>query len=1763
MSRHRNVIRIGFYTICLFTSLNSLPSLDGMAIASSLEPQPKLSALEDSSQTSDSSFSLNNEYLITFSPQEHLSQWQQTLESYEEVGDHVGAIQAYLALGQISWSADHYEAGIAFYEQGMSVLQHLRTNQTRVVPNSEDAIQPQEADSGEPISIATAQAIEDQSAQLAALHHLTQTYLSLEDYQSAYFAYQSLLDSAYKFQTSDAEENTSVSENPAASEASSEQTQSSGLAVSQSVQAFESIYRESISESTILVQVERLRGTTQFIDKTEDFQSQGSVLSQESQQHIGEKKSVTPKNIDDLLGPLKQNLTSVGTPGTNCETLNGDAQRSCYQAALESAAQAWTAAESSSDRYQQANALLSIAEAYLGLGKSDEARARLKLVPEILTALNHSNRHIDRANLWMRLGDGYVTLEQYPDAVQFYLSALENFQAEGNHPENELKALSKLEDTYELIGDIARQVDVLNKLASQFFLLERYDDAVSAYETIPRLYQSQQDPLAQASTLLDLGDICFSLNRNPCAINAFRSASQLFISQGVLVDSITARLKLGNVLLRTQEHMEALELSRQILEDIKSLRRLPDEERPEDAELLELEQFARSNIGNAYLGLEQFDEAFESLRLTSEAASIVAAEGRLGRWPQTIRLVGGAATLLNFLLPGSTPIISTIASIFNGLDDAISFHRTFYGGAASLLSDVSSRVVRDQFNEAIEELERVLEIAKTRDDRVQEIDTRINLGKAYLTLEEYAKAGEFFGQVLNLLREEGNIDETVFDSEQRYLREADALVGLAKSQYLRATYEEAERSITGALDILRNQNLENPEMEADAVIILSKVHLNRGEYQDAKRETELALSLLEQLANVQQQQADTLLVLSSAELNLRNYQEALDKAGEALELFQSVNHPVGQANSWLLLGNAHLYLGQYGDALDFTRQALLLFRNTGNRSGEASALNVLGNILHAQRQYRQAIAYHQLSSAVQNTIRETEPREGRLLEWIRIGQIATNILGSIPLVGEVLIDVFEPVAASIDSIIGGNTLVLIRSILNISEGVSANLGVSNSFFSQGDYDEALRSYQGTLKIARGQDDRAGGADSLLGISNTYLVFDRHLDRAQENTVDALAIYQDIGDRAGEAYALITLSQVYLKLAENESDSVIREEYSQQAIDYNQQALVIFQQEGVQDNGGLALAFSTAGDIQASQGQNLAAIAFYKESVRLTEDIRRNNQTLPEELQRSYLGTVADTYRKLADLLLAEGRIIEAQQVLELLKIEELRGYELSQRSQSRDIEISPLDTEGALITDYGSLAQFRREVNNCKSRNCSDEELNRLLELLDSLQAEFNSTVQMLNDEVRRRRCNAGNFLNPTTLPNVESVQSNAEDLCQDGNIIFDPNHFSETAREIINAQPGTLLVYPFVLEDRLWLLWAGEGRVIGRKELPISRAELSRLVFEFRNLIRERAPIEQVQEKGAALYDLLIEPIEAELEEEGVEIKHLVFSLDQVTRYIPMAALFDRVRGTYLIENYTVATVLSAELTDYSTRLPVSPQDSPILAAGVVSTPNQDFQALPSVEDEITQIVAQNDFENSDGGIYPGIELLNDQVTYESLRNALERGNGFGFLHLATHGAFIPNRRGESYLLMGNGERLTTPGIQNLSNYVDRVHLVVLSACETGVGGADDDGIEIAGINSYFLRGGARAVLGTLWNVNDCSTSVFMQNFYRTLARNDISKARALQEAQLELMRSDPSVTDDCRARFFVVSPLLDEVPLNPSQPIGYAHPYYWAPFTLVGNGL
>jgi CHAT domain-containing protein len=229
-----------------------------------------------------------------------------------------------------------------------------------------------------------------------------------------------------------------------------------------------------------------------------------------------------------------------------------------------------------------------------------------------------------------------------------------------------------------------------------------------------------------------------------------------------------------------------------------------------------------------------------------------------------------------------------------------------------------------------------------------------------------------------------------------------------------------------------------------------------------------------------------------------------------------------------------------------------------------------------------------------------------------------------------------------------------------------------------------------------------------------------------------------------------------------------------------------------------------------------------------------------------------------------------------------------------------------------------------------------------------------------------------------------------------------------------------------------------------------------------------------------------------------------------------------------------------------------------------RDFDPLPYVPAELEGIVRRSATDRD--GVLPGVIYLDEAFSQKAFASVLKEK--YPVVHIASHFELKPGTKDDSLLVFGDGSTLTLSNIREGNFDFGDVELLALSACNTAVGSRGPNGSEVESFGTLAQDQGAKGVLATLWPVADHSTGVLMQQFYRLRAENPaITKAEALHLAQLSFIRGEtsggnPQVT----TRGMKAAPLNvdnEEVSLANDAPHSYTHPFYWAPFVLMGNWL
>lgn len=383
---------------------------------------------------------------------------------------------------------------------------------------------------------------------------------------------------------------------------------------------------------------------------------------------------------------------------------------------------------------------------------------------------------------------------------------------------------------------------------------------------------------------------------------------------------------------------------------------------------------------------------------------------------------------------------------------------------------------------------------------------------------------------------------------------------------------------------------------------------------------------------------------------------------------------------------------------------------------------------------------------------------------------------------------------------------------------------------------------------------------------------------------------------------------------------------------------------------------------------------------------------------------------------------------------------------------------------------------------------------------------------------------------------------------------------------PKTAVLYPLILPDRLELLLQTPAGIV-RRTSPVDASTLRATARHLAGSLR--GGLDDYLAPSRRLYDWLLRPFEEQLASES--IRSLIVVPDGALRLVPVGALWDGQH--YAIERLSVSMVTGMSMTnsapapggkvvslvagvsqpgsvveklsglmaaqilepgtmpESSARSVIRSADLRAIRAPAAARPERSAGelreieelkvrlALPGVEEEIKALAL----------ILPGSHLLNDKFTIDRFRHETESGT-YRIVHIASHGVF--GGSAESSFIMAHDDVLTMNGLQSLLR-AERfqkapIELLSLSACQT----AEGNDRSPLGISGAAIKARAKSVLGTLWPVEDNAARAIMTALYSGLTTGQLSKTEALRQGQLALLRQPES-----------------------------AHPFFWAPFVLIGN--
>lgn len=814
------------------------------------------------------------------------------------------------------------------------------------------------------------------------------------------------------------------------------------------------------------------------------------------------------------------------------------------------------------------------------------------------------------------------------------------------------------------------------------------------------------------------------------------------------------------------------------------------------------------------------------------------------------------------------------------------------------------------------------------------------------------------------------------------------------------------------------------------------------------------------------------------------FAQAIKLLQQAAADFNASGDRLSQAMTLSNLALAFEQLGQWEQAERASAQSLNLLQSKQNTYAQerslfvlAQSLDIQGKLQLARGQAEAALTTWQQAARIYARVGDSA---GVTRDRINQAQ-AMQALGLYRQAQTTLTQANQTLQKQPDSALKATGL---RSLGNVFR-VVGNLTASRQFLAQ------------SLTVAKKSSSPQAIADTLLSLGNTA--------RAQHNTPEALNFYQLSASASTSPITRIQaqLNQLSL-LVDTKQWREAEALYAQilpQLANLPPSRMAVYAQ------------INLAQSLTQLKQRSFSNTPSWQDIGQLLATSVRQARGLQDERAISYaVGNLGKLYEQTGQWEDAQNltqQALFAAQVIDALDVAYLWQWQL-----------------GRLLKQQGktpdAIAAYSEAVNNLRSLR-SD-----LVAINPDVQFDFRDEVEPVYRQLVDLLLQSEGTVAPSSN-NLQLARTTIESLQ-----LAELENFFRSA--CLNAQPQLIdqivdredrtaaVIYPIILPDRLEVILKLPNQATLRHYVTKKpQNEVEDILETLQQYIKEPDRTNSVKKLSVQVYNWLVQPLETELGK--TQVKKLVFVLDGALRNIPMAVLYDEKQQKYLIEKYALSLSPGLQLLAPH---PWQRERLNALTAGLSESrevEGKDFPQLNNVKLELQQIESQ---------VPRSKELLNQKFTKMNLRSQIE-SNSFNILHMATHGQFSSNLE-ETFILAWD-RLLKINDLDNLlrTNNSQRsmdIELLVLSACQTATG----DNRATLGLAGIAARAGARSILATLWSVDDRSTAALMSEFYKQLANTNMTKAEALQQAQLALWN-------------------------NKSQ--DWKRPYFWAAYVLVGNWL
>jgi CHAT domain-containing protein/tetratricopeptide (TPR) repeat protein len=941
----------------------------------------------------------------------------------------------------------------------------------------------------------------------------------------------------------------------------------------------------------------------------------------------------------------------------------------------------------------------------------------------------------------------------------------------------------------------------------------------------------------------------------------------------------------------------------------------------------------------------------------------------------------------------------------------------------------------------------------------------------------------------------------LFEGAGELIEAAHALNRAGRLQLILNAPQSALDDHSKALDLLKQSPDAGAEVDGLNGQGAAYIRLNRGG--DAERVIGRALSLSEQ-SGYSRGEAQALLTLSEQQ-NPSDHALALRTAQKSLALWQTLDDKPSRARAYARVGQYYMAQSALPEAAENYQQALAVWRDLNNPPEQAGVLIMLGYIEFRKGEWWGCISLMTQAQSMIDAGAEPEMMgqiAGAMAETFNENGMPENGLTQYQ-----------------------RALDFYRQSGDAHLVAYATWGLGVTHYLLKEYPEAVADFNQVLATTE--------KDSLWAQCYEYLgrvyIATGEYDLALTNLQSALAIYTQAGNPLEAAQARGLLGQLSRLQGRPE-----------QARRYYKQALDAFTE--LSDRLNQAAVYSELGRLELKGGDYAAAQDYLRQSIDVTENVRRVPTS--SDLTAAFSATVHDRYEGYGECLMRGHRLNPSLGL-------DARAFEVSElmrgRSLAEWLRVSGTNLVPGLDPKLADREKLLRQSLRVKedyrvtllAGGGKKEELGLLVAELARLEAEY----KQVNDAIR------------ALYPSYEQLTRPAAwDL-------------RRIQTEVIADDQTALLEYSLGADESY--AWVVTRDRIKSFKLPAEAEIVEAAGRVYKLLARPSAAGSEEDEEDLAaatreLSRMILSPVAAELNK-----RRLIVVADGALNYIPFQVLPAPSDGEPLVAAYEIVNALSASILGELRQEAARRQPTKLLAAfgnpkfapDTARAEDRKGAETPSATQQASAARlegALRDIELSRDSFDPSAikPLFYAKRELASLRDSASGGETFvaeefdatrerllstdltqyAILHLATHGFLDPKRPENSGLMLSTFSRDGRSldgfvGLQDIYQLRAPVDLVVLSACQTGLG-KDVRGEGLLGLTRGFMYAGASSVMASLWKVDDEATAELMKRLYANMLREGMTPAAALRAAQNSI-RQRPE----------------------------WRSPHYWAAFTLQGE--